>query len=212
MTRRRLGGLLLLLAITYLLGELWAAAGWEGRPYRWTVDAISALGVPEALHGPDGPATSTRHAVMNATFIGSGLRVAAAGLVLAPFVPRRGRAAVLGLVLVHATGLAIVGLFPTSTVGLRASMHGLGAWLGVVGGSVLLVAITISLARTRPALATFTGVCAAISLTGSVVAVVGQENFGLYERIAVDSVVGWQIVVGSVLLASARGRSVGQGE
>lgn len=212
MTRGRLGGLLLLLAVTYLLGEAWAAAGWEGRPYHWTVDAISLLGVLEVVHGADGSAMSTRYAVMNATFIGTGLRAALAALVLAPFVPRRGRWAVLGLVLAHGAGLVIVGAFPTALTGVRASMHGLGAWLGVVGGSIMLVAIAVSLARTRPVLATVTGVCAAISVTGSVIAVVGQDNFGLYERIAVDSVVGWQIIVGAALLVAPSRQSVGQGE
>ena len=80
--------MLLLLAATYLLGEAWVVAGWEGRPYRWTVDAISALGVPEAQHWAGEESRSTRHAAMNAIFVGSGVRVLLAGAVLAPFVER----------------------------------------------------------------------------------------------------------------------------
>lgn len=210
--RQRLGVLLLLLALTYFLGEAWAAAGWEGRPYRWSEDAISALGVPERMGWAGESAVSTRHAVMNATFIGSGLRVALAGLVLAPFVPRRGRTAVLGVVLAHAVGLVLVGAFPTAMEGIRSTVHGIGAWLGVVGGSVALVVVGLALARAHPRVAALTGVLAVISLAGSVIAVVGEEHFGLYERIAVDTVLVWQVLLGAALAVSSKRGSLGQGQ
>lgn len=184
-------------------------AGWEGRPYRWTVDAISALGVPEAQHWAGEASRSTRHVTMNATFLGSGARVLLAGLVLAPFVPRVGRWFVLPLVLAHAAGLVIVGLFPSAMSGLRVTMHGIGAYLAIVGGSLLLLAIAIALARRHPLLATFTGACAAVSFAGTWLAVSRADHFGLYERIAVDAVVVWQIATGAIMLATSRRSSVG---
>lgn len=168
------------------------------------MDAISALGVPETQHWAGEEARSTRHVAMNITLVASGARVLLAGLVLAPFVPRAGRRFVLPLVLAHATGLVIVGFFPSSTGGLRASMHGVGAMLAIVGGTVLLLAIAISLARRHPRLAAFTGVCAAISAVGTGGGASGGAHFGLFERIAVDAVVGWQVVVGALVLLAVR--------
>ena len=66
--------LVVLLAGLYFIGEAWAAAGWEGRPYRWTVDAISELGVPETRYAGGEPFAATHHVVMNATFVATGLR------------------------------------------------------------------------------------------------------------------------------------------
>lgn len=184
-------------------------AGWEGRPYRWTVDAISALGVPETQHWAGEESVSTRSATMNAIFIGSGARVLLAGLVLAPFVPRLGRWFVLPLVLAHASGLVIVGLFPSAMSGLRVTMHGVGAYLAIVGGSLLLVAVAAALARRHPLLAALTGAFAVVSFAGTWFAASGTDRFGLYERIAVDAVVVWQIVAGAIMLATASRSSVG---
>lgn len=197
--RRRLGGLLLLLAIAYLIGEAWAVGGWQGRPYSWTQDAISALGVPEVLHSGEGEIASTRHVAMNATFIASGARVLLATLVLAPFVPRL-RWLVLPLALVHGLGTVLVGLYPASLSPARGTMHGIGAFLAIVGGAVLLAAITAAVARRDPLLAVWTGVCALASLLGCVLALTGVGGFGLVERLAVDAVIVWQIVTGAVLL------------
>lgn len=203
MIRYRIGGLLLLLAAAYLLGEAWAVAGWQGRPYRWTVDAISSLGVPEVLYSDLGASTeSTRHVAMNANFISSGLRVVLAGLVLAPFIPRPGRWAILPLVVIHGVGTVIVGLFPAGITAVRANMHGLGAVMAIVGGAALLVAITVVVARRFPALGALTAVCAAISIAGCVMAFAGVGGFGLAERLAVDAVIVWQVLVGALVLAT----------
>lgn len=203
--------MLLLLAATYLLGEAWVVAGWEGRPYRWTVDAISALGVPEAQHWAGEESRSTRHAAMNAIFVGSGVRVLLAGAVLAPFVPRPGRWVVLPLVMAYACGLVIVGFFPSAMSGLRVTMHGVGALLAIVGGCFLLLAIAVALARRHPFLAALTGAFAATAFIGTWVAASGTDRFGLYERVAVDAVVVWQIVVGALVLATSRQTSVDVG-
>lgn len=140
---------------------------------------------------------------MNATFLGSGVRVLLAGLVLAPFVPRRGRWAVLPLVVAYAAGLVIIALFPSATSGLRVTMHGIGAYLAIVGGTVLLLAVAIAVARRHPVVATFTGVCAVVSAVGTWFGVSGTDHFGFYERIAVYAVVLWQAVMGAVLLTTA---------
>ncbi len=187
-------------------------AGWEGRPYRWTVDAISALGVPETQQWAGEESLSTRSSAMNATFIGSGVRVLLAGVVLAPFVPRLGRWFVLPLVVAYASGLVIVGLFPSALIGLRASMHGVGAVLTIVGGNLLLLAIAAALARRHPPLAALTGVFAVVSVVGTVLAASGTDRFGLYERVTVDAVVVWQIVAGAIMLATTPRSSVGLGK
>lgn len=206
--RYRLGGLLLVLAALYFVGEAWAMAGWQGRPYDWTIDAISELGVPEVreLHGE--LYGSTRHVAMNATFIGSGIRVLLAGLVLAPFVPRRGRRTVLALVVAYGIGMVLIGFFPAGTAPVRGAVHGVGAVLAIAGGSAVLVASTVSFARRYPTMAVLTGLLAAVSVTGSICGVLGIGGFGLVERIAVDSVVVWQVVVGIVVLITSPGPAV----
>lgn len=195
MIRRRLGGLLLLLAALYFAGEAWAIAGWQGRPYDVTVDAISALGVPFEM--PDG-AVSTRHAVMNATFIGSGLRALLAGWALAPFVPRW-RWLVLPLVAVYSAGLVLVGLSPAG-----ATVHGAGALLAIGGGLVLLAALTGALWR-HGTLAIWTAACTAVCALGWVLALTNAVGFGTAERTAVYAVIVWQVGAGLGLIL-ARGR------
>lgn len=199
--RRRVGGLLLLLALAYLLGEAWAVAGWQGRPYRWTEDAISLLGVPEVMWSDTGPTESTRHAAMNATFVVSGVRVALAALVLAPFVPRW-RWAVLPLAIIHGAGTVLVGLVPTGLTSDRANLHGLGALLAIGGGTALLVAITGALARRYRVLAAWTALCALVSCAGIALVWTGGVGFGFAERLAVDAVIVWQVVAGLVVLAA----------
>lgn len=165
--------------------------------------------MPEVRSWGEGQLAATHHAVMNATFIGSGLRVALAGLVLAPVVPRRGRWAVLPLFIAYAIGQVIVGAFPTALAGTRATMHGIGAVLAIVGGGLLLLAIAFAFSQKHPAFATFTGVCAAISLAASLAAVFLTTHFGLCERIAIYAVIIWQIIAGVVVLATRPpGRSV----
>lgn len=207
MVRYRVGGLLLLLALTYLLGEAWAVAGWQGRSYSWGADAISALGAREAT--ADG-ATSTRHTVMNATFVVSGARVVLAGLVLAPFVPRRGRWAVLGLVLAHGVGVLVVGLFPADGASLRIDMHGVGAALAIVGGALLLAALTVSFGHT-PLLAGATAVFAVLAAAGCAMLLLGVGGFGLAERLAVDAVIGWQVLAGLLVLVTRPPAGEGSG-
>lgn len=202
MTRYRLGGVLLLLAGLYFVGEAWAAAGWEGRPYRWTVDAISELGVPETRYAGDEPFAATHHAVMNATFVATGVRALLAGLVLAPFVPRRARRTVLGLVLAYGLGTVIVGLFPTGMPSTRSDIHGVGAVLTIAGGSVLLLALAVSLWGRHRRLALLTVVLGLLSLGGTVCGVLEIGGFGLVERIAVYSVLLWQVLAGIAVLAS----------
>lgn len=201
--RFRLGGLLLLLAVTYFIGEVWAASGWEGRPYNWGVDAISELGVPEVREWAGQTVHSTLHAVMNATFVGTGIRVLLAGVVLAPFAPRRARRTVLTLVALYGIGLLIVGFYPAGA-GARGAMHGIGALLAIGGGSALLVALTVALWHRAPRLAWVTAALAAVSVAGVVCAVVGIGGFGLLERLAVDPVVLWQIIAGVAVLTRRR--------
>ena len=186
--RRRLGGALLLLAVAYLLGEAWAVAGWRGLPYSWTDDAISTLGVPEVMWTSEGSRESTRYAAMNATFVASGVRVLLATVVLAPFVPRW-RWLVLPLALAHGIGTVVVGFVPTGLTSERANGHGLGA-------------LTATLAARHRGLAAWTGACAAVSVLGCALVLVGVGGFGLAERLAVDAVIIWQIGAGAALLLS----------
>ncbi len=199
--RYRVGGLLLALAVLYLVGELVAAAGWQGRPYAWTSDAISALGVPEVQHW-GGEARSTRYPLMNATFVLTGLRAVAAAVVLAPFAPRRSRPAVLVLAVLYGVGLVLVGLFPSGETPARQIGHGSGAILGLYVGTVLLIALTYGLSRAHPRVAVLTGCCALVAVVGCIGMPAVPGRFGLFERLAVDALILWQVVVGLLVLGS----------
>ena len=162
--------------------------------------------MPEAQYWAGEASRSTRHAAMNATFVGSGIRALLAGLVLAPFVPRLGRWVVLPLVCAYALGQVLVGFFPAGTGAVRAPAHGIGAFLAIGGGCLLLVAVAVSFVRRNPVLTLVTGAIGAIGIASAWVGMsgAGHTGFGLYERLAVDTVMVWQVVVGVLVLATAR--------
>jgi len=192
------------LAALYFVGEALAAAGWQGRPYDWTSDAISLFGVPEVQDWTPQPAFSSRHLLMNLTFIGTGLRLAVAAVLLAPFAPRRGRRTVVTLALVNGLGLVVVGCFPTGMVPLRGALHGLGAVAVFYGGTLLLIAASINLWRARRGLALLAGGLAALAVIGLVGMLVVPPLFGITERMSVYAPLVWQAVAGVVLLGAGQ--------
>ncbi len=202
--RYRWGAGLLALAALYFVGEALAAAGWQGRPYAWTADAISLFGVPEVQGWRPDTAFSSRHALMNATFIGTGVRLAVAAVLLAPFAPRRGRRTVVTLALVNGLGLVVVGCFPTGMVPLRGALHGLGAVATFYGGALLVIAVSINLWRARRGLALLAAGLAALALIGIVGMFLVPPLFGITERMTVYAPLVWQAVAGVVLLASGQ--------
>lgn len=193
-----------MLAALYFVGEALAAAGWQGRPYDWTSDAISLFGVPEVQDWTPQPAFSSRHLLMNLTFIGTGLRLAVAAVLLAPFAPRRGRRTVVTLALVNGLGLVVVGCFPTGMVPLRGALHGLGAVAVFYGGTLLLIAVSINLWRARRGLALLAGGLAALAVIGLVGMLVVPPLFGITERMSVYAPLVWQAVAGVVLLGAGQ--------
>ena len=122
-------------------------------------------------------------------------------LLLAPFVPRW-RWLVLPLALAHGIGTVVVGFVPTGLTSERANGHGLGAALAIGGGTLLLLALTATLAARHRGLTAWTGACAAVSVLGCALVLVGVGGFGLAERLAVDAVIIWQIGAGAALLLS----------
>src|SRR5690606_9949324 len=115
-------------------------------------------------------------------------------------VPRRARRTVLGLVLAYGLGVVVVGLFPTGMPSTRSDIHGVGAALTIAGGSVLLLALAVSLSARYRRLALLTAVLGLISLGGTLCGVLEIGGFGLVERIAVYSVLLWQVLVGVAVL------------
>lgn len=203
-SRYRWGAGLLALAALYFVGEALAAAGWQGRPYSWTSDAISLFGVPEVQDWTPEAAFSSRHLLMNLTLVGTGVRLAVAVVLLAPFAPRRGRRTVITLAMVNGLGLVVVGCFPTGMVPWRGALHGLGAVATFYGGTLLLIVLTISLWRAYRGLALLAGVLAGVAVIGLVGMFVLPSFFGITERMSVYAPVFWQVIAGVVLLGSGQ--------
>lgn len=206
MTRRLFAGAAaLLLSAQYFVAEAIAAAAWT-RPYSYTRNYISDLGVTRCV--PMGPC-SPLGAVMNAGFLLSGLLAITAAILLLPLVPRRSgrRLVVMALVLVHGLGSIGVGLV-SSAPGTPAGtphLHVLAAYGAIVGGNLALIAAGSWLPRTvAPHWFKVGSIALGLVGLGSGLALVNTHGLpaGLLERGAVDTITIWQIIAGACLTVS----------
>lgn len=211
-TLLRASGLLWMLApLWYVLSEAIAAAGFRG--YSYAQNYISDLGVPGTgqLDGRD--LDSTMSAVMNAGFIGEGLLVVLAAVLLyAALPPLRGRSVLLVLVFVHAVGISIVGLVHGSPANLEnglMAVHGLGAVLAIGAGNLgAVVAGAFALRDVLPLRLRIAGIVLGGLGFLSAFLLTAHLFFpdGVTERVAVYTVMLWHLALGIALLARTRTR------
>lgn len=227
MGRRRtvLAGFLLVSTALYFLAELVVSLRWP-RPYDWSRNMISDLGVPECLgelSRDGGLAVADRfvcspwHPVMNAAFVVAGAAGFAAAVALRPVLPRPWGAVTLGLAAVNGVALACVGLFPGSAGefphGPRARIvvHPIAAYVEHVTGLALMAVAVLLLLRTRTGLAAFTALLIAVSgIAALVIPWANPLGAGGTERAAIDPFLWWRCILGVALLVLARrSRTIG---
>ncbi len=143
------GGVLLIVGtVQYAVAQLVAAAAWS-TPYSLSRNYISDLGVTvcgtvNLPHGGTEQVCSPWHAVMNASFILSGILLVTAMILLWSYWPP-GPTARVGVVLLIVAGLGkvLTGLYPENT---RLSLHLLGA-LNIPLGELGILLLGIALIR-----------------------------------------------------------------
>lgn len=195
--RRLIGGMLLVLAAGWFVGEAVTIAGWTGTTYDAHRMVISELGIPDCSD-VEGSPCSRRSWVLNLTLLLTAARVGIAVVVLAPLLPKgAGRWLVVALGLLHAAGCALVGLYPTGAPD-RDLGHGVGAVLAIVGGLLALWALAVVLRHDRAAVV-WTLACAVVGSVGMLLFVLGAPA-GTTERAAVYAPMVWQVGVGLALL------------
>lgn len=218
-TRRTvLAGALLAATLIYFLAELIVARQWA-RPYSWSHNMISDLGVPECLGDlsrDGGLAVSDRfvcspwHPLMNITFVAVGALGIAAAIALGPLLPRRWDTAAVALATVNGVALACVGLFPGSAGEFpggpqsRIIVHPIAAYVEHVTGMALMTLAALLLLRSRARVAAITVACIAVSgLAALIIPWANPLGAGGTERAAIDPFLWWRCALGIALLMTA---------
>ncbi|MGX9297228.1 DUF998 domain-containing protein [Tsukamurella paurometabola] len=220
LSRRRTvtAGTLLTATVGYFLTEVLVARQWP-RPYSWTNNMISDLGVPECLgdlRRDGGLAVSDRfvcspwHPLMNAAFVAVGALGIAAVIALRPLLPRPWATVALVLGAINGIALACVGLFPGSAGEFpggppaRIVVHPIAAYVEHVTGMALMGLAAVLLIRSHVRLAALTAVCFAISgLAALIIPWANPIGTGGTERAAIDPFLWWRCALGVTLLALA---------
>jgi hypothetical membrane protein len=207
----------ILATIQYGLAQVVAAAAWPVH-YSWSGNYISDLGNTTcgafAVHGTPAYVCSPDHALMNASFVVSGVLTAAGTILLWRVWPRRRLTTCALVLLVIAAGLKmVVGFVPENT---SASLHLLGG-ANLPLESVAILALSVGIyARTRR-LAVVGLVCGTVGLAGALLVSAAQTagsafDLGLgpggMERVAGYPGNIWTVVVAIAVLqlALASGR------
>ncbi len=195
-----------------LAGALWLVAGaWylateavvaeQVRGYRYWVDYISDLGQP---------VLSPWASWMNSAFIAQGVAFAlAAALVAAAMRLGPGGLMFVGLALTYGVGSVAVGLFPSGGADTQALVHVVGATGAIVGGNLAVLCAGVVFLRRSP--------LRAIGASGATLGVVGLIagtlllfnsmldarllfDDGTWERVAIYTIIGWQLLAGVMVL------------
>jgi hypothetical membrane protein len=207
----------ILAAAIYLVAEAVSASAFPG--YSYATNYISDLGVPDVGQFQGRTIDSPLHLVMNAAFVLHGVLFAGA----AAFAVRAGgwrrgaRRWFLGAALVHAVGIILVGLFPGSQTNADnglISLHVLGAAMAIIAGNVAAIVAGRTALRESPRwLGSASVALGVIGLLGLVMLLVDSNSAaftlladGVWERIAVYTILAWELLVGVTALV-LRGRS-----
>lgn len=221
------GALWIAAAVVYLLAEAVTASAFPG--YSYASNYISDLGIPEVGSYQGRAIDSPLHPVMNTAFVASGALFLAAAASAARAGVLHPRRPLLGLAVVYAVGISLVGLVHGSQASAddgTGVLHVIGAALAIVGGNVLAIVAGVAsrraarrgigrpsarpgrLASVYPLLSIGLGVLGLVGLLGleldSGSPSVDLLPEGIWERIAVYTVTAWQLLTGILLLTRPR--------
>jgi hypothetical membrane protein len=200
--------------VFYLLAEIVAARRFAP-PYSFAWNFISDLGVTDCgvvIAGRQ--LCSPLHGLMNAAFITQGIAFLAGALLLLRQLSSKKQGFIYCCV-AFAAGMTLVGLFPGSFDQLKNGtgiFHVLGGVLGIFGGNIALLLSPIAKDLHAPsAIRAFSKIAPVLGLAAAIILLIAQIKQtvfvfppGIWERIGVDAIVLWQIVLGAWLLATSR--------
>lgn len=196
----RVGAILWIVAgIWYLATEACAARRLSG--YSYSSDYISDLGRP--LQSP-------LAGWMNGAFIAQGAAFALAALVVVATARLRpGTMTFAAFALTYGAGSALVGLVPSGGTGTASLVHFAGAFAAIVGGNLAVITAGVVLLRgTRFRAAGLVSVtlgilgliCGGLLLCDSVFNADVPFGDGVWERVAVYTIIGWQLLAGCAVV------------
>jgi hypothetical membrane protein len=192
-----LGGGAWILTLLYFVGQLVGQAAWR-TPYSLIDNRVSDLG--STACGSTVANTyicSPLHAVMNATFILTGVLIMI-GLFLTRSVWPRRRLTTWGLVLlaIAGAGTILIGLSPEN---VNVLIHLVGA-LNIPAGNAAMILLGFAIWHDRRGMAWFSVVSGVIGflglLAGPFIVILTGHGGGLAERIALYPLIIWLIVFG----------------
>jgi hypothetical membrane protein len=199
--RLPVGGAAWVLTLLYFVGQIVAQAAWT-TPYSLIDSRVSDLG--STACGRTVANTficSPLHAVMNVTFVLTGVLILVGLFLTRTTWPRR-RLTTWGLVLlgVAEAGTILVGLSPEN---VNVLLHIVGA-LNIPAGNVAMILLGLAIWRDRPGMARFSVVASVVGLLGLLagpfLAILTGHGGGLAERIALYPLIIWLIVCGLAVL------------
>jgi hypothetical membrane protein len=191
----------------YVVAEILAAQRFAP-PYSFAWNFISDLGVTDCgviIAGRQ--LCSPLHGLMNAAFITEGIAFLIGALLLLKQLSSK-KLGFICCAAAFAAGMTLVGLFPGSFDQLKNGtgiFHVLGGALGLFGGNfALLLSPLAKDFRAPSAIRTFSKLAPIIGLAATVILLIAQLKQtvfifapGIWERIGVDAIVLWQIVLGA---------------
>jgi hypothetical membrane protein len=180
--------------VLYLVAEAVAATRVSG--YSYARDYISDLGRPDA---------SPLAWWMNAAFRVQGAAfVVAAALAARSYRPRSRRLTFIAAACVYGAGSVVVGLVPSG--GPAATVHVAGAAAAIVGGNTALLSAARISRFPRAARLAGAGL-GSVGLVAALALVATHAAPGSCERVAVYSIVGWQLLAAVAVLHGSRAKT-----
>lgn len=189
----------ILSGVWYVMAECVVAQHVPG--YRYATNYISDLGRP--LQSP-------MAAWMNGAFISQGVAFAlAAALIVAAMRPGRGAVSFVGFALVYGAGSVVVGVVPSGGPG--ALVHLGAATAAILAGNAAVLTAGTALLHRRRSFGLITGVLGVAGLLSGAVllfsSIFGARmvfDNGAWERAAIYTIIGWQLLAGATVLITFR--------
>jgi hypothetical membrane protein len=206
-----LGGAAWILTLLYFVGQIIAQAAWRTQ-YSLIDNRVSDLGGTAC--GSTVALTyvcSPLHAMMNATFVLTGVLILV-GLFLTRSVWPRRRLSTWGLVLlgIAGAGTIVIGLSPEN---VNVLLHLVGA-INIPAGNAAMILLGLALRRDRRRLAWFSILSGVIGLLGLLIGpflvILTGHGGGLAERVALYPLIIWLIVLGLSFFSLQVRRSPGE--
>ena len=198
------GSLILIIAgILYLIFEAIAALAWENPRYSYTYNYISDLGIPIVTEYMGHAINSPLYFFMNMAFIINGF-LFAIGIFLITSSLQKNKLALRILAMIYGLGVCVVGLFPGYDWWGEV-YHGFGALAAIGIGNIAIMCIGVVFGRyfKNTFLSIISVVFCVVGISAFVI-FMGSEGsliIGLWERIAVYTVIMWQPIFGGILLS-----------